>query len=199
LPVGISSCIPALTSSLGKLPHSVEGLGPLAFVSASATHSLRVNYDNLSTLGPDRIANALYTQKAFPTTPRIVISAGTAVVVDGITAQGTFIGGAILPGPTLQLESLHAGTAALPRVSQGSLPIKLPGTSTEQCIRSGVLFGIAGAVSLLVDRLRDTLGNNVAVVSCGGAWPMIENEVTFSSVHVPYCTVIGAALSTKKL
>lgn len=49
----------------------------------------------------------------------IVVDAGTAITVDLIGADGSFLGGAILPGFAMQLASLSRGTSQLPSVSLG--------------------------------------------------------------------------------
>lgn len=194
LPVGASSCNPGLTSSLRDLPGTVDGTRPVTLVTPASARPLRVDYQDPGRLGPDRIANAVYALRAYPGVSRIVVSAGTAVTVDGVSADGIFVGGAILPGPDLQFRSLHQGTAALPLVEAHSSPPEFPGTSTESSIRSGVIIGIAGAVSLLVGRLKEVLGNDAVVIACGGAWPLIETVAALSCRHVPRCTLLGAAL-----
>ena len=62
-----------------------------------------------------------------------------------------FVGGAILPGLSLQTRALASGTDALPQIawnSGASLPT--PGRNTTDAIRLGVLLGLAGAVERLV-------------------------------------------------
>jgi len=72
--------------------------------------------------------------------PVLVIDAGTALTFTA-GVEGQFVGGAILPGLTLQMQALANGTAALPEVS---LPSQLPprwADSTVDAIQSGILYG----------------------------------------------------------
>jgi type III pantothenate kinase len=197
LPAGFSSCIPALCSSLAGLPGTVPALRSVTAVGPRSASPLRIDYEEPQRLGPDRIANGLYALKAHPEVSRIVVSVGTAVTVDGVSAEGVFIGGAILPGIWLQLHGLHTGTARLPMITGERPRAVFPGSSTEQCIQAGVLLGIGGAVSLLVGRLRRVVGAEAVVITCGGGWPLIEEAVETAYVHVPQCTLIGAALCAR--
>jgi hypothetical protein len=45
----------------------------------------------------------------------ITVDVGTATTIDAVNKEGVFLGGVILPGPRLWLESLQIGTANLPK------------------------------------------------------------------------------------
>lgn len=79
-----------------------------------------------------------------------IVSCGTAVTVDLVDAQGALVGGAILPGLTLGMKALAAGTARLPEVDLRG-PVPMPALDTESAIRTGVVLGAAGAVGRLLD------------------------------------------------
>ena len=76
---------------------------------------LKVKYKDPSVLGTDRIANALYGCQNYPDKNLILISSGTALTVD-LIVNTTFMGGAILPGLSMQFKSLYETTDALPEI-----------------------------------------------------------------------------------
>jgi pantothenate kinase type III len=82
-------------------------------------------------------------------TAAAVVACGTAITVDVSDPGGALLGGAILPGITLGMKALAAGTAQLPVVDlQGN--VEVPGRDTVGALRAGLLVGAAGAVERLV-------------------------------------------------
>ena len=72
------------------------------------------HYTDLNEQGPDRWAAILGASQRYPQQNLLVISAGTALVVDTVTRDGQFLGGTISPGLRLMKQALVAGTARLP-------------------------------------------------------------------------------------
>jgi pantothenate kinase type III len=99
----------------------------------------------------------------------IVVDAGTALTVDAVRADGTFLGGAIAPGPTLLARALSAGTARLPRIEPRP-GVPALGDDTQAALRSGVLHGFRGAARELADRIaEESRLTGAPVVLTGGA------------------------------
>ncbi|MSR61775.1 MAG: type III pantothenate kinase [Planctomycetes bacterium] len=119
----------------------------------------------------------------------VVVDAGTALTVDAlrmVQGRGSFLGGAIAPGPELAAAALHAGTARLPRVELRPGVLAL-GTNTEDAIRAGVAVGFRGAAGLLVERLAFEAGLGAApVVLTGGAleFLLLPEPFTVRRLHV---------------
>ncbi len=121
-------------------------------------------------VGADRLLAALGAWRRAGAA--IVVDAGTAITVDLVADGPVFEGGAILPGPALCAEALHRRTALLPRVTIERAPGSALGLDTEEAIRAGVYFGAAGAIRLLVEKLR--AGREAAaVLVTGGAAPLL--------------------------
>lgn len=158
-----------------------------------------LDYASIGTLGNDRLANAMYVRMRYPHDDAIIISAGTALVIDCMIG-GTFIGGAILPGVALQFKALYEFTDALPLVENGKVGeplLRLPGKSTESCIRSGVMYGTAGAANSIVSHyLAQSGGQQPVVFATGGGWPALAPLVDFDPVVIPEMTLVGTALMT---
>ena len=101
--------------------------------------------------------------------PAVVIDAGSAVTVDAVRADGCFLGGAILPGLRMAASALSQATSQLPLV--GPIADDWPdviGRSTQEAIRSGVLWGTVGAVREITRRMDKQLGGGAQVFVTGG-------------------------------
>jgi len=105
------------------------------------------------TLGIDRALTLLGAGETFGY-PVMVIDAGTALTFTGADAQQRLIGGAILPGLRLQLQSLTQKTAALPSTQ---LPPNLPSRwalQTSHAIESGVVYTVLAGIRDFVEDWR---------------------------------------------
>jgi type III pantothenate kinase len=125
-----------------------------------------LNVDHPTEVGADRVCNvvagvALYGK------PLIVVDFGTATNFDVVNARGEFVGGAIAPGLTVAAEALISRGARLFRVELVR-PKEAIGRNTVTNIQSGVVYGYAGLVDGLVDRMRRELDGEVKVVATGG-------------------------------
>ena len=98
------------------------------------------------TMGVDRALAVWGAGKTYGL-PCLVIDFGTALTFTGINNQQEFIGGAILPGLGLQLQSLHSQTAALPKIKFSQfLPIRWAMT-TPQAMQSGIIYTILASIN----------------------------------------------------
>lgn len=111
------------------------------------------------TLGIDRALALLGAGETYGY-PILVIDGGTALTFTGVDGNRNLIGGAILPGVKLQLESLSQRTGALPAIQ---LPTDLPprwAKETSTAIASGVLYtilaGIRDFITDWYDRFPDS-------------------------------------------
>jgi DNA-directed RNA polymerase subunit beta len=75
---------------------------------------MKILYDQPSTLGADRIADAVAAVAKYGA-PCIVVDFGTATTFNAINSAGEFLGGAITPGLKTCAEALFSRTAQLPR------------------------------------------------------------------------------------
>ena len=125
--------------------------------------------------GDDRVAaaSAAYARTGGAV---VIVSAGTAITVDAVSAEGVFLGGAILPGPELALKALTTGTAQLPPVSPRS-PVSAIGRDTVQAMLAGCLSGTAGAVDRLIQDIRRELDSDCPVLITGGAAEMLYSAL----------------------
>jgi type III pantothenate kinase len=108
-----------------------------------------------------------YAASAFYGTPAIVVDFGTAITFDIISKNGEYLGGMILPGLRISLDSLAERTALLPRVSL-NCPRELIGRDTKNSILSGIVYGFAAMADNLSERIKRIIGRNACVIGTGG-------------------------------
>jgi type III pantothenate kinase len=139
---------------------------PLTVIASAARQcGVRNGYESPAQLGPDRWA-ALIAAHALVFGPKIVATAGTALTVDALTAEGDFLGGLIVPGPRLMRRSLDTGTAGL-RLTEGA--VEAFPASTPDAITSGSIDACVGAVDRVLRRLEARAGTRPALLLSGGA------------------------------
>jgi type III pantothenate kinase len=160
-------------------------------LQAGVKTGLKVRYRNPHEVGADRIAGAIAATLRHPGANAIVVDCGTATTFDVVTAAGDYLGGAILPGVGISVETLAGRTAKLPTVEITRAAVAL-GRSTIESIQSGVYHAHVGAVRQLVAELsREAFaGERPCVVATGGFARMFEPEKLFDEV-VPELVLLG--------
>ncbi len=161
----VSSTVPVLepewTSMAARyLGHEMFVVGP------GLKTGMAIRYDNPREIGADRLVNALALRERFGG-PAVCVDFGTATTFDVVSAEGEYVGGALMTGIEVSLDALTERGARLPKVELAP-PKSVIGKNTIDAIRSGVVFGYAGAVDAILRRLYDELGGHVAVIATGG-------------------------------
>jgi type III pantothenate kinase len=169
------------------------GVAEIVRIGGDMALPVETDYATPGRLGADRIAAACWCAYRFPRESCAIIGAGTAVTVDYLERGRTFRGGAILPGPSLQLGSLHRSTAALPKVAPEGPSPSVPGRDTRACMLGGVMTGLAGAIERIVEEYRALPGGVDRIVTAGGAWPVLAPLVKLKVAHEPHAVLLGAA------
>jgi len=172
------SCVAAtvVPKARSRVLRSLRGLGlrPL-LAEIDLRVPLRVRYRPRSSLGVDRLVNGLAADRIYRR-PTIVVDIGTAVTLDIVDGQGTFLGGCIAPGLEVLASALHTGTAQLP-LSDLRRPRRVVANTTRGGLRVGLGLGFAGLVSRLVQASVEELGGDVHVVATGGGAPRVAGDV----------------------
>ena len=143
-----------------------NGLAFLA-ISGDTPAPLTNRYEQPARLGGDRLCAAVGAVNRLGA-PVIVVSLGTATVVDAVSAQRELLGGAIAAGVDTGLAALHERTAALPRVTAES-PLSVIGRNTEEGLHAGAVLGTAALVEGLVARMREEIGPAKVALTGGHA------------------------------
>ena len=129
----------------------------------------------------------------------IIVDCGTAATVDMLSAEGEFLGGAILPGPALLAKALAEGTSRLPEVlslEHGSPP-PMPGRSTQSAIAAGIGWGMQGAIIKLVLEAQRAFHGEAEVILTGG-WRGAVRDVLPGAIDLPDLVLTGIALAAER-
>ena len=149
-------------------------------------------------VGIDRLVDAVAAnQLRRPEEPAIVVDLGSAITVDLVSAEGAFLGGAIMPGIGTSARAMHEFTDLLPLLEMWKLaePPAPLGTATDGAMRSGLFWGAVGGVRELIARLSDGLTTPPRVFLTGGAAPSVARLLPNAAVYVPHLTLAGIALT----
>ena len=126
--------------------------------------------------------------------PAIVVDFGTSTNLDVISAKGEFLGGALAPGIEISIDALANRAAQLRKVELVA-PKNVIGKNTVEALQSGAIYGFAGQVDGLVDRIVEELGTSVkAVIATGGLAVIVVPESETITHHEPDLTLIGLRL-----
>ena len=128
--------------------------------------------------------------------PAIIVDLGSAITVDLVSREGTFLGGVIMPGIEMSARALHEFTDLLPRIEMSELSTPPPplGNSTLPAMRSGLFWGAVGGIRQLIELLADEVGSQPEVFLSGGAGPAVAELLGRNVRHVPHLTLGAIAL-----
>jgi type III pantothenate kinase len=194
----LASVAPPVTQSV------VEGIALISgctgvLVDARSPLPVKLDVDEPLTVGADRIVNALAAVERFRA-DTVVVDFGTATTFDCVTADGRFIGGAIMPGLRTSADQLTRRTAKLP-ATELRAPARAIGKRTEECIQAGVLFGTADAVDGMVRRINAEWpgGKKPRVVATGGLAPIVAPLTKTIELTDPDLTLHGLRIAAGHL
>ncbi len=184
--VALSSVVPTAKQALIEVVEDLSD-SPLVVVGPGVRTGLPINIDNPREVGADRVVNSVAAAAKFGT-PVVVVDFGTATNMDVVDSSGAYIGGVIAPGLEISQSALIDATAALRRVDlvppRGSI-----GKNTLEAIQAGLLYGHAGLVDGIVDRILSGMDDAPAVVATGG----------LASTIVPHCRAVDKVDETLTL
>jgi type III pantothenate kinase len=170
----ISCVVPPLLSAFREFCVLHLNREPL-IVSSDIETGIAINYDNPKEVGADRIVNAVAAYHKYRT-GLVVVDFGTATTFDYVSPEGVYEGGAIAPGITISAEALFLKASKLPRVEILAKPKQVVAKETISSINSGLIYGYAGLVDGIVDRIKRQVGSDLTVVATGGLAPLISSE-----------------------
>ncbi|OGN99314.1 MAG: pantothenate kinase [Chloroflexi bacterium RBG_13_51_52] len=185
---GAMSCVvPPLVTTFNDLFERYFKIKPLV-VGPGIKTGVRIRIDDPRSVGADLIANAAAAMTLYKP-PIIVVALGTATAFAIVSRDG-YLGGVIAPGLGISAEALYTRTAALPRVELAK-PKKAIGSNTQAAMQSGLIFGWAGLIEGIVNRIHKELGEKATVVATGGYAGIIAKETKAIDEVNPHLTLIG--------
>ncbi len=171
--VVVSSVVPPVLFPIEQLCRRHLKVEPLVVGPGTKT-GMPILYENPREVGADRIVNAVAAHARWPG-GAIVVDFGTATTFDVVTSRGEYAGGVIAPGLTVSADALFSATAKLPRV-EIVRPKTAVGRNTVASMQAGLVFGYAGLVDSIVERIRAEVDFQPRVVGTGGLAPLIAKE-----------------------
>jgi type III pantothenate kinase len=169
----ISSVVPPTIFGLQKFFKAHCG-GPALVVGPGIKTGMPILYENPREVGADRIVNAVAAYEELKA-GCIVVDFGTATTWDVVTPKGEYMGGVIAPGISISSEALYEHAAKLPRVELAR-PGKVVARNTVASMQAGLVYGYAGMVDALVERIRAEVEFPARCIATGGLAPLIATE-----------------------
>ncbi len=186
--VAISNVVPPVQQTLEWMCEQYFGVPPFS-VEPGGNVRMPLRVENPKEVGPDRVVNAVAAVELYGP-PVIAIDFGTATTFDCVNSRREFIGGAIAPGILTASEALISKAARLFRVELVR-PKEAIGRNTVTNIQSGIVYGYAGLVDGLVERMQAEMDGTPTVVATGGLAGLIH-EAARTIQHVnPDLTLEG--------
>ncbi len=189
----VPSATDVLIPTLGRMVS-----GDVITIDAHSKLPIVLDVEEPLTVGADRIVNTLAARELYGRNT-LAVDLGTATTFDCITADGRFVGGVIAPGVSAGLEWLGRRTAKLPRV-EFMPPGQVIGRRTEECIQSGIFYGVVDSLDGMVRRIvADWAVDAPLVVATGGYATVVgPHSETVEQVE-PWLTLYGLAIAGEML
>lgn len=198
--LSICSTVPATLREIRTMVASYYAELPTTIVEPGTKTGVQLLVDNPKEIGADRIVNTLAAHTLFGG-PAIVVDFGTSTNLDVVSPKGEFLGGALAPGIEISVDALASRAAQLRKIELIK-PKSVIGKNTVEALQSGTIFGFAGQVDGLVDRISAELeseyGQTPTVIATGGLAPLIIGVSETIDEHEPDLTLIGLRLIHEK-
>jgi type III pantothenate kinase len=186
--VAISSVVPHLNPVLARAFSDVETF----FIDHHAKYSFRIGARPPEQVGADRLVNAEAAVREFGS-PVFILDSGTATTLCAVDSEGTYLGGAIMPGMELSTKALASNAAKLFAVEL-TAPPRVIGSNTDEALRSGLVLGYASMIDGLIERFSVELAlPNPKVVATGGVGPQLAKLLKTPVFVDPDLTLKGIA------
>jgi type III pantothenate kinase len=187
-----------LASSVPQLVRSYEELSSrylqaeLLVLGPGVRTGIPIRYDDPREVGPDRIANAVAASARYGA-PCIVVDFGTSTNFDIVSAANEYVGGVLAPGIEISMDALFQRAARLFKVDFVEPPSVI-GKNTAAGLQSGLVYGFAGQVDGIVDRIRGELGAEAPAIATGGLADLIAPHSRTIDRIDPLLTLEGLRL-----
>jgi len=170
----VSCVVPPLLNSIEEVSRRYFKTKPL-IVGPGLKTGMPIHYPNPKEVGADRIVNAVAAYEKYHT-GLVIVDFGTATTFDVVSREGAYLGGAIAPGVTISCEALFQKASKLPRVEIFSKPESVIAKDTIESMRVGIIYGYAGLVDGITNRIKRESGHDLTVVATGGLASLIHEE-----------------------
>ncbi len=191
-----SSVVPEINSIIEDYLTKWSGEKPIHLNYRNA-RGIKIHYINPWELGSDRISHA-YFVKYVAREDSLVVDIGTAITIDVILRDGSFLGGAILASPSTILFGLSQRTSKLKKFQLDSWPDTFIGKGTKECLRIGILHGIVGAISHITEGVESETGLSFKKFLTGGGGKFFREKLTDFHYN-PYLNLEGLRVAFEEI
>jgi type III pantothenate kinase len=189
--VCLASVVPALVREYEEVAER-WARAPLLVLGPGTRTGIAMRHDDPREVGADRIANAVAAREGYGA-PSIVVDFGTSTNFDVVSAEGEYVGGVLAPGVEISMDALFARAARLFRV-EFVAPPSVIGKTTASALQSGLVYGFAGQVDAIVERIRAELGADAPAIATGGLADLIAPHASTIERVDPFLTLEGLRL-----
>lgn len=198
----IASVVPSLLFTLEHMCLKFYDKNPIVVEQGIKT-GIKVKYENPRALGADRLVNSVAAHIRYGGN-LIIVDFGTATTFDCVSADGTFMGGAIAPGMKTQAAALFEHTAKLPNVDL-EIPGKFIAKNTSEGMQSGLIYGHQGFTEHMIKGMKKEMSEelgckpeDIKVIATGGMAKMVESGVDCIDVIDRRLTLDGLQMLHEK-
>ena len=184
----LASTVPVLVREW-ELLGSKWAEAPLLVVGPGVKTGIPIRYDDPREVGPDRIVNAVAAKERYGA-PAIVVDFGTSTNFDVVSPEGEYVGGVLAPGIEVSMDALFARAARLVKVDYAAPPSVI-GKTTVGGLQSGLVYGFAGQVDGIVERIREELGAEAPAIATGGLADLVAPHSRTIGPVDPFLTLDG--------
>jgi type III pantothenate kinase len=187
----ISCVVPPMLNILENICKKYFNIQPLV-VGPGIKMGMPILYSNPKEVGADRIVNAVAAYNRWKR-DLIIIDFGTAITFDYVSAKGEYMGGCISPGIGISSEALYTRAAKLPRVELIK-PKNIVTKDTISGMQAGLIFGFAGLVDGIIERMKVEIKGDPLVVATGGLASVVASETKTIKIVDDNLTLEGLLL-----
>jgi type III pantothenate kinase len=184
----LASTVPVLVREWEQLAEKWAS-APLLVVGPGVKTGIPIRYDDPREVGSDRIVNSVAAKERYGA-PVIVVDFGTSTNFDVVSAAGEYVGGVLAPGIEISMEALFARAARLVKVDYAAPPSVI-GKTTVAGLQSGLVYGFAGQVDGIVERIREELGAEAPAIATGGLADLVAPHSRTIEKVDPFLTLDG--------
>lgn len=193
----VTSVVPSLKRTINEFSSRYLNIMPV-FVDHTTDTGMEIKYADPGEVGSDRIVNSVGAYEKYRA-PLVVVDMGTATTFDYISGDGCYMGGAIAPGILISCEALFQKGSRLPRIDTLTRPGSVIAKDTVSSMNAGIIYGYAGLVDGLVNRIKKESGEALTVIATGGLAPLIY-DISETIDHVEeYLTIEGLMTISRRL
>jgi type III pantothenate kinase len=189
----IASVNPPVADRLAQFLRD-HGVSDVSWYKTAAEVPIKMDVEGADGGGADRALAVLAALRHAPSgRPGLVVSCGTAITIERVTAEGVWQGGVIAPGLFLNARALHMFTAQLPLVRPDqSAPYW--GRGTIPSLQAGVFWGTVGALRELLAHQTFDQGEDPWIIWTGGDAERLAGAVCGEDARIiPDLVLLGLA------